>query len=139
MTGALGEHIIEGGHWNSVGNQFWRDTYAFVPSKTSSDGLAVLAGSTETAYVQIESAKIQWGGEPNEFVSENPGYGRVIGVANSENVYEKKINERLPLTGLRLEIARRRATKKVCTTLGIDPKPNFKQPEYKGLKDHLKS
>lgn len=137
MTEVLDEHVMTGEHFAGVGSQVWRDTYAFVPVTRAPDGLAVLAGSNATAFVQYESARISWVGEGSDFVRENPGYGKITAVAHSESVYEKAINERLPLAGLRMAFARWRATKQVCSNLGIDPKPHLKQPEYSGLKDHL--
>lgn len=132
------EHVMREEHFAGIGNNVWRDTYAFIPVVYAEDGKAVLAGSEATAYVQYESARIKWfAGDESDFARENPNRGKVTGVVDGKHVYEKIINERLPLMGLRLGIARRRATQRVCLLLGIDPKPHLEQPDYHGIKDHL--
>ena len=138
MPDLSSEHIMRETHFAGIGNNIWHDTYAFIPAQHTADGKPVFANSEPTAYVQYESARIKWvAGDGTEFARENPGRGKVSGVVDGMTVYEKVITERLPLLGLRLGIRRRRATERVCTLLGIDPKPHLEQPEYQGLKDHL--
>ncbi|MGI9027899.1 MAG: hypothetical protein ACR2FM_03630 [Candidatus Saccharimonadales bacterium] len=137
MTKPAAQHVMSEEHFAGIGNNVWRDTYAFIPEIYTDEGLAILSGSEATAYVQYESARLKWFGEETEFAHANPNHGKITGVVDGGNIYERVINEQLPLRGLRIAFARRQATKRVCSLLGIDPKSHLKQPEYAGLKDHL--
>ncbi|HSX29459.1 MAG TPA: hypothetical protein VLE73_02770 [Candidatus Saccharimonadales bacterium] len=131
------EFVVDGGHHASISNNRWRDVYAFVPAAYDTDGVAIFAGSEITAYVDYESARIKWTGEPSDFIQANQNRGKISGVVDGKCAYEKIINERLPLAGLRIAIARRRATNRVCRLLGMDPKPHFQHPAYQSLADYM--
>lgn len=77
--------------------------------------------TSSLGYVLHESMKTLGDSDrkPTDFLEQNPGHGRVRGVLGEDVVYERVINEGLPLDVFRTKIAIIRAGRVVCDGLGV--------------------
>jgi hypothetical protein len=85
--------------------------------------------NTPLGYVMHESAKRGWVVSADEalsgFLDENPNHGLIRGIFEDDVVYEKIVDERLPLDVFRSKLAIVHAGKIVCKKLNMQYQPRM--------------